>query len=87
MRFSFIKHAGDFEVFARDAFTNQVGQEVRVNLPDGRPVTGTLAAAQVAEDRRSVELTIEIPDGLLRAFEDGQRYGQGFSVYPGHREG
>lgn len=46
--------------FAADAFDGQVGKEVPVNIPGEGPKTGRVLAAQVAEDGRSVELTLEI---------------------------
>lgn len=52
--------------FARDAFDSQIGKTVPMNV-EGRAVDGgcKLVGAEVADDGRSVSLTLEVPDGAL----------------------
>lgn len=52
--------------FALDAFDSQIGRTVPMNIA-GRAVDGgcKVVAAEVADDGRSVSLTLEVPDGAL----------------------
>jgi hypothetical protein len=60
MKMSYEQPAPDGATFAADAFDGQIGKEVPVNVPGGGRKTGRVLAAQVAEDGRSVELTLEV---------------------------
>lgn len=62
MRFTITYRAGRHEMFAPTAFDSQVGKETPVKTPQGT-VPGRIVAATVAEDRLSVVLTVEVPDG------------------------
>jgi hypothetical protein len=52
--------------FTPTAFDGQVGKTVPMNV-HGHPVEGgcKIVGALVSEDRSSVELTLEVPDGTL----------------------
>lgn len=46
--------------FAPTAFASQIGEMIRVNMPDGTTNQGVVLDAVVSPDGTSVELTIEI---------------------------
>lgn len=59
MIITFVQFAADFEVFAPDAFT--VGNMVAFTMNDlGDTCQARLMKADVSEDGRSVEITIEV---------------------------
>lgn len=65
-RLSYTQSSAPGERFAPDAFDGQIGKVVPMNI-EGRPVEGgcTVVGASVADDGRSVQLTLEVPDGVL----------------------
>lgn len=56
----FNQPAPDGTTFTADAFDGQVGKEIPVNTPGNEPKMGRVLAAHVADDGRSVELTLEV---------------------------
>lgn len=56
---SYEQPAPDGAVFAPDAFDGQIGQEIRVNLPNGDATTGRVLRAEVAKNGQSVEITLD----------------------------
>lgn len=56
----FIHRTPDRGGYSRTAFDNSIGKQLQVRLADGSLATGRLLNAVVAEDRMSVELTLEI---------------------------
>lgn len=60
-----IERAQPDEVFAPNAFDRNVGKVVRLTAEGIEPVTGTLVAAQVADDGHSVTLTFDFPGEAL----------------------
>lgn len=86
MKFSMVQHAGEHEVFARIAFDSQIGESITLNLNHYHQ-TGTLVAATVSPDGKSVELTLEVDDlsmvaGFVReGFQPGA-FGRGGKIPP-----
>ena len=71
MRFTITEPAEPQTVFAADAFDNQIGKTIPITIGTTQ-TDGKLVAATVADDGRSVELTVEVdtppsldPIGLL----------------------
>lgn len=63
MRFTLIHHAPVGDVFAQDAFREQLGTEVTFRAHTGSPAySGTLLAAEVLEDGRAARITLDLPD-------------------------
>lgn len=61
-RIIIVQQAGEFEIFAPGAFDNVVGSTVPVDL-NGSPLgDGTMVDAVVAEDGKSVTLTVDLDD-------------------------
>jgi hypothetical protein len=58
-RFTFVEHAEPDERFATNAFDESIGKDISVDVVDEPTTVGTLIAAEVAADRRSVALTVE----------------------------
>lgn len=56
----FNQPAPDGTTFPADAFDGQIGKEVPVNTVGHEPKMGRILAAQVADDGRSVELTLDV---------------------------
>lgn len=53
------------EKIAAGAFDRQLGNTVKVSLPDGREAQGILRAAFVPDDGTYADVTVEVPDGTL----------------------
>ena len=75
MRIKMLYRPDEHTIFASTAFEKNIGKTVRVNLTDGSVEPGKLVAAMVADDGRSVEFTLELPDveGLFPADVDDFR--------------
>lgn len=76
MRFRFMHRAEEFERFALNAFDGAIGKPFTLNHLGKTKHQGTLVAAEVAEDGRSVELTVDVPglssrDPVLGGFWEG----------------
>lgn len=60
-----VQHAGANEVFGPEAFNCTIGSTVPLTV-EGRQISHCrIVAAEVASDGRSVELTVEVPDGII----------------------
>jgi hypothetical protein len=59
-RLTFRQLAEDHTVFAPDAFAGVIGQRVPLTMAGERIGTALLLAAEVAEDGRSVSLTVQV---------------------------
>jgi len=57
--------APDGGVFAPNAFDSQVGKTVPLNV-GGETTTCTITAAKVADDGLSVEVCLDVPDGVAQ---------------------
>lgn len=66
MRLSVVQKADEHERFARDAFDSQIGKTIQVSL-GSQTRSGTLVAAEVRPDGRSVALTVEVAATALPA--------------------
>ena len=51
-------------LFKPDAFASQIGEDIAFTAP-GKSGTARLVAARVADDGRSVMLTVDVADGLV----------------------
>ncbi|GGP55988.1 hypothetical protein [Streptomyces abikoensis] len=60
MKMKYEQPAPSGATFAADAFDGEIGKEVPVNIPGEPPTTGRILAAHVADDGRSVELTLDV---------------------------
>lgn len=62
----YVQSADPGQSFAPDAFDSQVGKTAPMNI-GGRPVEGgcKVVGADVSENGSSMELTLEVPDGVL----------------------
>lgn len=61
-------NAAPDEVFPPDAFTDQVGTRIPFKIGDHEVEGGCeVVAVEVAEDGRSVTLTLDVPDEALAA--------------------
>lgn len=50
---------GPNERFAPDAFQNQIGEEIPINLGKGNSVPGKIVAVKVADDGTYVDITFD----------------------------
>ena len=64
-RVTFTQPAEPGTQFAPDAFGSQIGRNVPVNIEGHEIDGGKILAAQVADDGKSVDLTVEVPSGTL----------------------
>lgn len=86
----FRQDAGPDERFAPGAFAGSVGKSVPLRIEDyDRPVWGVLVAAEVVEDGRSVQLTVEVGGAWGELLADGSvgALSVGFAGRPGWRGG
>ena len=61
-RITFTQHAPPGTTYHRHAFARTVGQDFVFHTPGEADQTGTIRSATVAEDGRSVALTIDLPE-------------------------
>lgn len=60
-RFKAAQPAPEGTIYASDAFGDQVGKTIPFNTPTGS-YEGQVVAVEVADDGRSVEYTMDVPD-------------------------
>lgn len=63
MEMTFRQSAGPGVQFAQGVFDSQVGNEIPVDL-GGCKAAGRIVSAVVADDGKSVQITLDVPDGF-----------------------
>lgn len=57
--------ANEGDLFAPNAFRGSLGKVIRLNTEEGNAEEGELVAFTVAQDGRSVELSLRVPDRII----------------------